>query len=228
MRRELRRRRAALGGRALPPKAATARSTGSGAPRAAAAPDDEGPREYTDEDGKTVGFSTGLITIGFGGGPTLPWPTAVPGNVPGAIIPLPPPRRDIPTALRRAGFAGWLRVIGSGGRVGHALRRDDPRGFTLIGEGVLDLVDPAELDAELDAADEREREFHAQLPTGHAGPWEDPRYTQHYRLYTCFDGARRRRTPLKAARGTFGPSFSPAELDGDEVRWHVARLVDVS
>jgi hypothetical protein len=190
----------------------------------------DGPRTFRDADGKVKGFSTGKVTLSFGGGdgePPLPWPAAVPDKMPAAAIPIPPlPHR--PESFARAGFTAWVRTVGQHGHVRHALARRDPDGtsFTLIGEGVLDLVDPDALDAELARAEVQERADDAEMAAQVDRPsmWEDPGAAVALVYYRCWDDDRRARIPLRRQLAAFLPSFDAGSLDADLVGWTVTRL----
>lgn len=68
-------------------------------------------------------------------------------------IPLPEPL-GVETSWADAGYRE-VRVVGNRGEVSRALVRDDrdagEAAFTLVGEGVVDVVDPATIDGLLDA-----------------------------------------------------------------------------
>ena len=187
-------------------------------------PPDTGPREERREDGTMV-FSSGLITLSFDG-PSIPWPPAIPSATPGLLIPLPPlpePER-IPERYAAAGFSRWVRLVGSRGDVSHALYRADEGGFTLVGDGIVDLVDVAAFDEQMNAADARDDTYKI---LGHPDPFTDLRHHAAFLQYRCFDDVRHVPIPCEQATAQFGRGHTPAQIDGDAARWLVTRLVDL-
>ncbi|HEV8322681.1 MAG TPA: hypothetical protein VG389_13775 [Myxococcota bacterium] len=190
----------------------------------------DGPRTLRDAEGKVTGFSTGTITLSFSGdgAPALPWPAAVPDKMPAAAIPLPPLAPAPHASFARAGFADWVRLVGRYGRVLHALVRHDPdgAGFTLIGEGVLDLVDPGALEGEIARAQEedRARDQEVAAQAGRPSFWDEPQVAWALMYFSCWDDERQARTPLRRRFGAFGPTFDAGALEGDLGGWTVTRV----
>jgi hypothetical protein len=155
----------------------------------------------------------------------VPWPAAIPTNVPALLLPLPPLPEVVLSAFARVGFVRWVRVVGGLGEIGHALMRETPRGFTLIGEHVLDIIDPdpVALEAEMDRSDADERELFRSA--GVPSPWGDPQYRTAMLYYRCFDSGRRARIPCERDSGEHAALFSPRTLDGDKLPWGVARFM---
>jgi len=182
------------------------------------------PREFRSPDGKTVGFSTGMMTLGGIGGGGVPWPAAIPTNVPALLIPLPAVPEAVPAAFARVGFDRCVRIVSALGEVHYALMRETPRGFTLIGEHVLDIVDPdpEALEAEIDKADADKREFFRSA--GAPSAWDDPQYRTAMLYYRCFDSGHRKRIPCEFDSGEHSAAFSLRSLDGDRLPWGVARF----
>lgn len=190
-----------------------------------------GTTEYVDKDGKLVGMSFGRIGVdlGAGGGappssplpPPLPWPVAIPTNTPGVLVPL-GQTPEIPPGFLAAGFTRWARVVGEFGHVRHVLVRDDARGQVLVGEGILDLLDPATLDAALDAFAvehrERGRELRAALPDI-GDPYDTSEGASH--LISVWDEGHHRATPPTSAGDVFSSGFDPGRLDGDLLPWRI-------
>jgi hypothetical protein len=186
---------------------------------------DDRPREFRSPDGKMTGFSTGMLTLGGGGGGGVPWPAAIPPNVPAILVPLPPLPESVPAPFARVGFERWVRVVGTLGEVRHALMRETSDGVVMIGEHALDLVDPDPdaLEAEMNAADADQDEL---LRSGGApSPWSDPQYRTAQLYYRCFDAGRRKRIACEPDSGEFSVSFNARTLDGDRLPWGVARLL---
>lgn len=152
-----------------------------------------------------------------------PWPTPIPENVPAVLVTLPPFPTEVPAAWRAHGFTLWRRVIGERGEVGHVLVRPDAEGgYTLVGEGILDAVDPATLDAQIDAETTRTR---ADWPKGFGvPPWVKLEYPFESAFYTAWDPARRAPAPLKSSQHSWGLKLETVALDGDFLPWVVVRM----
>jgi len=86
----------------------------------------------------------------------LPWPEPRPGNVPAIAVPL-PPSPSVPAALQAVGFTRVLRFFGEHGDVGFGFLREEPFGFTLVGDSAVEMVDLATLDADLQRVEEEEQ-----------------------------------------------------------------------
>ncbi len=178
------------------------------------------PTVVRDDEGEVVGWRSGSITLTSPPRePGVPWPLPAPRNVPGVAVPLSPLPARIPRPFADAGFRVWVRVIGELGHSGLLLLREDGEGeFTTVGEGVLELVDPSILDAELDAADEAWAE--------HIGPMADPGFSPAWQhtSYSVWDGGRRLRIPAKATGWTTRPEApSPWLAPAGDQAWRVTR-----
>jgi hypothetical protein len=176
----------------------------------------QAPEAITDADGRVIGGSTGTVRIEIPAvNPDLKWPSPEPGNVPACLVPLPPLPTAIPAGFGRAGFSRWVRLLGGHGHIHHGLVRAEDGRVTVVGEGMIDLVDPSTLDPELDAAeassaaDQRQMFGDRPMPVLHA---------VHFR---CWDAGWRRRVPFEVAGGA--DRLHVRELDGDPLRWHVLR-----
>ncbi|MFO0632008.1 MAG: hypothetical protein U0168_04075 [Nannocystaceae bacterium] len=130
-----------------------------------------------------------------------------------------PPAPQVPAAITDAGFAP-VAIIGDDGRVAWMPRRRDDDGWTLIGEGVLDLVDVATLDAELDAAEQTHANDWRELyPDGWQGQ-PRPRMA----MFSLWDNLRQRRgAPVHA--GSCSGGFHPEQLNACNAPWHVGRVL---
>ena len=176
-----------------------------------------GPIE--NEDGETVGFSTGSITLRSPASGELAWPMPVPRLTPRVLLPLPEMPSEVPEHL--AGFE-WIRLVGEWGEVGHALRWQDDEGFELIGEGVVDLVDDLDaLRAGIDASEEAEQAWHATVPD-FPNCWTDPKWpcrVLHYRIWDC---VKRERMAPKQDGGRWGKEVHPPDFTNHHA-WRVTR-----
>ncbi len=185
----------------------------------------ESPRRIEDTDGKLVGVSTGTLHLVAPAVGELAWPMPLPRLTPRVVLPLPPEPGAPPAHLAAAGFERWVRLIGPHGCVEYALLRDDGGdGHTLIGAGVLDLVDDvAALDRELDESDALQRAHALEMAEhGLPNPWQDPEYRCREATCTIWDDGHRRRVPAKqvGARWTVEPTTRDR---GAELAWRVSR-----
>lgn len=164
-------------------------------------PPPELPHVERDAEGKVVAASTGTMNISGGGvGAHVDWPAAVPDNMPAAMIEVPDLPADVPAAFATAGFQRWVRLVGALGVPCAALVREEHDGFTLVGEGIVDIVDPARLEVDLAALDAREREG-CPLPEP---PWKDPKMLA--RVGRCSEVKRER--GVSSAESASSPSVS--------------------
>jgi hypothetical protein len=179
--------------------------------------------EAVDADGKrTVVLSTGTIRLVARPVTEIPWPIPGPLTTPAVAVRYPPLPKEIPPAWRAEGFSRWRYLVGeSTGRVGCALLRDEADGFTQVGEGMLDIVDPRGVERAMAAATEAEERF----------PWpEDPwlEYPFEHRHYSAWSNLRQAPTPLTAAGASWNLEWNWADADGDLYRWRVTRMRDRS
>ncbi len=187
--------------------------------------DHEPPRRIEDEEGKLIGVSTGTIRLEAPAVGELAWPMPLPRFTPRVVLPLPPEPERRPGHLVEAGFDRWVRLIGQHGEVEHGLLREDGGGdYTLLGAGVLDLVDDVEaLDRELDGSDtQRRAEAMEMAESGFPNPWEDDEYRCRVMTYQIWDDGHRKRVPASqvGARWTAEPV---ARDQGVELCWRVSR-----
>jgi hypothetical protein len=132
-------------------------------------------------------------------------------------FPLPGPRPPIPEAFAQNGWNRWVELVGDHGTVHRALRRDEEGGgFTLVGEGVVDAVDPANFGDGIKAAiadrDEWMAEFRLSVPV-----------TFEVLTFSAWSDMERRPAPLKEAGSFAGDGFDPGEIDGATLAWRVTR-----
>lgn len=151
----------------------------------------------------------------------IAWPNPVPQHVPAAAVPL-PPLSEMPHAYRRAGFTRVLRMFGGHGAVTHGSAREESDGFTLVGDWMLDVVDPETVGEEIDAAMIAHRTWHADMPEGFPNPIAENHPSQTH-IFKGWDDARRCREPLKHVGGSWG-GRTPRNISGDQWAWAVVRV----
>ncbi len=184
------------------------------------APEHE-PQFVRDEEKKVAWASTGTIRLESPALADIGWPIPLPQFVPAAAVPL-PPLPGIPDAFRRAGFTRVLRMFGEHGAVTHGVVRDQADGFTLVGEGMLDVVDPATVGEEIEAAMTAQREWYADMPEGFPNPFKEKQPSETH-IFKGWDDARRCREPLKHLGGSWG-GFTARNINGDQWAWAVVRV----
>lgn len=178
-------------------------------------------RTVRDDERKVAWVSTGAIRLESPSLADIAWPIPIPPHVPAAAVPL-PPMPAIPDAYRRAGFTRVLRMFGEHGAVTYGLVRDEPDGFTLVGEGMLGVVDPETVGEEIEAAMSAQRAGYADMPEGFPNPFAEDHPSQTH-LFKGWDDARRRREPLKHIGGSWG-SWTARNISGDAWAWAVVRV----
>ena len=194
---------------------------GEGGQRPPTPPPDEPPRLVEDEERKAAWFSSGTIRIESAPLAELAWPIPLPQHVPAVALPL-SPRPPLPEAFRRAGFQRMLRMVGEHGEVSHGALREEADGFTVVGGGVLDIVDPSGLAEEIQVALDAQRAWYAEAPEGFPNPFAGS-HAAEIHTFRCWDDARRQRAPLKHASGSWG-GFVADSVQGDDWNWRVARV----
>jgi hypothetical protein len=106
--------------------------------------------------------------------------------------------------------------------VSFGLLREEERGYTLIGEGVLDLVHAATLDVEMDDCDDEERDFYSSIPRDQlATPWNQE--IAHRIYYRLWNDEFQARMTFRVGGAEAGATPTAASLDGDNARWVVTR-----
>ncbi len=142
--------------------------------------------------------------------PDVPMPDAVPENVPAVLVPLEGSPAEAPT------FGAWTTLLGAHGATSFAACRRKGKGFTLIGQHILPLVDLDQLDGEMDRVDEaheaRFREVVARTPGG------IERRPCRTIIYDVRDGGR-----LAFGGASEGDTWSADGLDGDVIARRVVR-----
>jgi hypothetical protein len=182
---------------------------------------DREPELVKDDEGNLVRFSTGTVRLTSPVLAHLAWPIPLPQHVPAAAVPL-PPLPSMPEAYRRAGFSRVLRMFGEHGAVTHGMLREEADGFTVVGEGLLDVVDPTTVGEEIDAATARHRAEYADMPVGFPNPFDED-YPCETLRFRCWDDARRCRVPLSHVGSSFG-TWTARNIDGDGWAWVVVRV----
>ena len=173
----------------------------------------------TPQDGDAVEAFSFSGSFSFGGFVSVhPWPKPEPELLPAALLEIPAPPA-VPEAFAAAGFAP-VAIVGGDGRIAWMLRRCDAKGWTLVGEHVLDLVDPDAIAPLLDAENLRyAAHWHEMFPDGWAG---QPRpIVARYALWDDMLQA-----PLDAPRcvGIAAGGFHPHDLDAAISPWQVLRV----
>lgn len=194
-------------------------------PRAVAGGDDDGPipeerpPEVVKED-KATWVSFGAIRIEAPPLPAIPWPIPLPQHVPAAAVPV-SPLPAVPEAYRAAGFHRVVRMFGEHGDVAYGVLREEVDGFLLVGHGMLDVVDPLTVPAEVDAAMAEQRAMYDDAPEGFPNPFKDRPGSQVH-VFRGWDDARRCRAPMKHVSGSWG-AFSAKGIAGEVWAWAVVR-----
>ena len=184
-------------------------------------PRERDPQFVKDEEKKVAFVSTGTIRLEAPSLADLAWPIPLPRHVPAVAVPL-SPLPALPLAYRQAGFSRVLRMFGEHGAVTHGVLREERDGFSVVGEGMLDVVDPMTISAEIDTAMNAQRAWHADMPDGFPNPFEEQHPSETH-VFKGWDDARRQREPLKHIGGSWG-EFSPRNINGDQWAWAVVRV----
>lgn len=183
----------------------------------------EEPSSSHDPEKGITRFSSGTVTLVSVPRVALDWPAARPENVPAIAVRLGPPA-PFPAGWEAYGFTRRVRLIGEHGGVCTGFLREEPGDrFTLVGEGAAEALDPATLDADLDAADVRQRrDLEDTGLFGDDSPYDNPKYPWVVSSYHAWDTFGR--TPLLRA-GSLGWSAEVAVrgFDADRLRWTVTR-----
>jgi len=133
----------------------------------------------------------------------VPQPEPTPENTPAVVIPVAPPPEG-----------PWVRLLGRFGKTRHALRLDDRRGFTLVGDRVVDLVETRDLAERLDAVPLPD----APMREGRAEP-----LTSRLVTYRVVDEDARVPVTPSFAEAQYAPAFKARALDGDRLRRRAVR-----
>jgi len=143
-------------------------------------------------------------------------PDYTPAAIPASFLELEPPH---------AGSGPWgrgTRLLDRFGSTAHALVRDEPEGFTLVGGELADRIDLARLDRRLEVAALHEvpglDEMRAKVAPG---------LSAHDTLtvtYQLLDDRTHRPVPARVVASKRSPGFDAGSLDGGELAWRVLRL----
>lgn len=183
-------------------------------------------RDTTDDNVRHLGRDVQRVPLGtftFSFGPpasSVPLPGLVPDNMPAARITLPDREPSVPSRWAAAGFDRWVRLLGGSGEVAFALAHVLPNRTTLVGEGVLDIVDPEEIHGAIDALLAEQR---AEL---RASFGDDPEFAAAveapvWARFRVWDAVRQ--APCFRFAGSSGSDRVPYDIaDGDELGWCVA------
>lgn len=146
----------------------------------------------------------------------IPWPIPGPGTTPVVALPLPGRPSEVPPRWRAAGFARWRVLIGDSGVISFAVIRDEDDGYTQVGEGLLDVLDPEDLAQGMAEA------LTAQVPFPHSEP---PWLKYPYEHRSFWGWSNMRQAPgMRTGQAFWGNEWNWADMDGDHVRWQVVRM----
>jgi hypothetical protein len=190
-----------------------------------AAPREPDP-DPTADNVRALGRDVQRIDLGkhtFSFGPpasAVPLPALVPDNTPATRIAIPTHTPTIPPPWAAAGFDRWVHLVGASGSVAFALARTHPDRTTLVGEGVLDIVDPESLDARIDA------EIAEQRAEWQSAYGDDPEFAHCvtapvFARFRVWDAVRQA-SCFRFAGSTNADRIPYDVVDGDELGWCVA------
>ena len=170
------------------------------------------PGPLHNDKGDMMGFNLGTLTLTGSGPADAPtWPEIVPGNVPIAVVPLGEERQALPPDYEAAGFYP-VTLLGAFGAAHRGFVRHREGGWLLVGEGVADLLDPANIEDELRASLTESWFFQETLAK------DDNRYRTV--VFHCWDSGRARTTHPQARSGSSG-NQPPGPPNKDEAAWTV-------
>lgn len=162
--------------------------------------------EILDDAGHCIAFRAVLR----GPSADLEWPEPALDNTPAAVIPLHALRTDPHE------FGTWTRLLGRYGGTVPMLRREDPAGFTLVGDRLAHVVDFGTLDARLDAVPVHD------LPPPLPGR-EQPAYDSRWETFRLVDETTGKPVDARCDATGWSWGIQGHQLDGDELRWKVLR-----
>jgi hypothetical protein len=118
-------------------------------------------------------------------------------------------------------WGSFVRLLGGFGGTRHALVRRDSRGFTLVGDRVVDLVDLDELDRALDGIEPLD---HPELAAAREA-WLEGRPGYDSEMIVCRVVDERRLFPVtpSCVESQRTRGFRGRMLDGDRLRLRVVR-----
>jgi len=160
------------------------------------------------------GTVPGAFTI-TGPSSDIPWPDATPENTPAVLIPL------APVARSPWRGASVMRLLGGFGGTIQALMRRDADGFTLVGDGLIGLVDLDGIDAMLEEVQHFDHPAIEQAREAWLG--ERPPYDTETTVYRLVDDSTLEPITPRVDSGSRGYGFRGRALDGDRVRFRVVR-----
>lgn len=173
-----------------------------------------------------VRVELGRIEFSFTPPPSaVPVPAFIPENTPAARVALPASWPTIPAEFTRAGFTRWVRLVGEHGTISHLLVREDPDRVTLVGEAVLDLVDPETLRPEIDRALDDERSVLRDVFSEDPETWRGLA-AHNWFSFRVWNSVAQTRT-FECAGGSAVHEFPFEIADGDELRWKVVCWIRV-
>ncbi|GDX82225.1 hypothetical protein LBMAG42_40360 [Deltaproteobacteria bacterium] len=128
--------------------------------------------------------TTGMMQFVFVPPVIMAWPEALPQNVPAVTMPL-PAVPHVPPKLAAMGFTRSMRLYGDYGEVAFAFIREEPGGFTLVGDDAVAAIEPANFESEIARVSAEQRaEWVDHFNRGE--PWNNPEYPvaiEHYRVW---------------------------------------------
>lgn len=174
--------------------------------------------EHVDDSGEiTRVISSGTIRMSCEPLRQIPWPIPGPHTTPAVAVRYPPLPQRIPEAWRAEGFSRWRYAIGDSGEVGFVLVRDEPDGFTIVGDGLVDVLDPQHLEERITRA------LEGQMPA----LWDEPphiAYPFEHQHFIAWSNLTRATTPLTPSSANWNLEWNWRDFDGDAHRWRVTRL----
>ncbi|MEQ1504250.1 MAG: hypothetical protein ABMB14_18555 [Myxococcota bacterium] len=170
----------------------------------------EGPHPEPTEPTSTYDAETGVsmseMTFVWVPPVKMTWPEPRPENVPAAAIPL-DPAPEVPDALASRGYGRVVRLFGEHGDTGFVFVRDEPDGYTVIGDSAAAAIEPRTLDDELDELDRLQQAEYLTMPMfADREPWNDPSYPVHIANYQAWD-ATGRFPELRRVGGAWAEAF---------------------
>ena len=189
-----------------------------------APPPPTGPTTQTNAEGETVGFSTGTLRLTSGPGSDTPWPIPLPQNVPAMRVVVPPLPAAILAPLAEAGFSRWRRFFHPERGWSAALVREDDGVVTMVGQGIVDLIDDWEAVASR-IAEGRAREQAWRDELGEDGPpslWGGSEFPALIEYWSLWDTARRQPLDIPTMAGASAKAaWDFTAIDATRAQWHV-------
>ncbi len=145
----------------------------------------------------------------------IPWPIPGLATTPAVALSF-PALPDVPRAWAGCGFSRARYLIGESGTVGWAVVRPEPDGFTQVGHGLLDVLDPAQLEAAIDFAIANHDDF----------PWSEPpwlTYPYEHRWFTAWSNRAQGPKTLEHGQASWNAAWNARDMDADQACWQVLR-----